>query len=161
MYYFIFTLLYFISLFYNTCKKISLLLNKLKLLMLGLCLTLNYNNSNVNASQNNGMHYNDVTSNNVVTNNDDVFNRRTDTLNSLIQKVNQEWKKDDKMDQKNVEFISKKLNWLKSGLEMSYKDGLDPKGAIRAFIGKVMPVIITMVSQDECDMWQSKLHSML
>ena len=129
--------------------------NKLKLLILSLCLILNYSNSNVNASRNNDMYYNGVT------NNDDVFNRRIDILNYLIQKVNYELIVNDEIDQENIEFVLNKLEWLKSGLEDAHMDGFDPTGAIKSCIGMVMPVISTMLSQDEYDMWQFALNSML
>lgn len=83
--------------------------NKLKLLMLSLCLTICYNSNNVNAIENSGIRSNDVTtSNNIII--------AREVYNELIGIVQQNWiykteLKDD------ADFITYCLNNLKESIE--------------------------------------------
>ena len=117
--------------------------------MLGLCLTLNYSNSNVNASQNSDMYYNDVT-NNVNTSN--VPHEKIDRINFLRSSV-------EGLPNNDMKIINNLLNELQNALELYYSGDMDNgKYQIASYKNKILQCIDDLCKSETLDAAYSPMY---
>ena len=141
--------------------------NKLKLFMLSLCLTICHGSNSLTASQ-----YNDT-----YQNNNDIFNSRINTLDSLSQRVNQMWKNDTKIKDTSISNVLMFLSGFENALKDCHDENLDPRKDYKMWLGNTLITdciayyieCITRkikkmfedkeISQDEYSYWEKSLYS--